>query len=187
MTQPRAVEPVLGGGRFPGLRACGSPGACLGLSNSPTARFTLCHPTAHSWLTPSPGAETLVTPTGQPPRSARFREQGLCVLGCWGWSQALLSCPSLLDPGRDRRPEQLGPCAHSCGPLVTRGHLWWKWGGMGGGGDIGGALGGWGVLRMKKRVLPLLDWPVLSPGLPQGQERTHGAGRPEQQDVTSAS
>ena len=57
---------------------------------------------------------------------------------------------------------------------------------MGGGGDIGGALGGWGVLRTKKRVLPLLDWPVLSPGLPQGLERTHRAGRPERQDVTSA-
>ena len=84
MTQPRAVEPVLGGGRFPGLRACGSPGACLGLSNSPTARFTLCHPTAHSWLTPSPGAETLVTPTGQPPQIRQVSGAGALCSGVLG-------------------------------------------------------------------------------------------------------
>ena len=59
---------------------------------------------------------------------------------------------------------------------------------LGGGGDIGGALGGLeGVLRTKKRVLPLLDWPVLRPGLPQGLERTCRAGRPEPQDVTCVS
>ena len=59
---------------------------------------------------------------------------------------------------------------------------------LGGGGDIGGALGRLGgVLRTKKRVLPLLDWPVLRPGLPQGLERTHTAGRPEPQDVSCVS
>ena len=84
MTQPRAVEPVLGGGRFTGLRACGSPGACLGLSNSLIARFTLCHPTAHSWLTPSPGAETLVTPTGHPPDPPVFGSRGSVFWGTGG-------------------------------------------------------------------------------------------------------
>lgn len=141
MTQPRAVEPVLGGGRFSGLRARGSPGACLALSNSPTARFTLCHPTAHSWFTPSPRAETLVTPTGHPPRSARFWEQGLCVPGYRGWSQALLSCPSLLDPGRHRGSEQLGSLwsllwapGHSWSLVVEVGRhgcRWRHWRGLG--------------------------------------------------------
>lgn len=93
MTQPRALEPVLGGGRLLGLRARGSRGACLGLSNSPVAGFTLCRPTALSWFTASPAAEMLVSPTGQPPQIRQVSGAGALCSGVAG-----------MDPGTAQLP-----------------------------------------------------------------------------------
>lgn len=93
MTQPRALEQVLGGGRLLGLRARGSRGACLGLSNSPVAGFTLCRPTALSWFTASPAAEMLVSPTGQPPQIRQVSGAGALCSGVAG-----------MDPGTAQLP-----------------------------------------------------------------------------------
>lgn len=126
MTQPRALEPVLGGGRLLGLRARGSRGACLGLSNSPVAGFTLCCPTTLSWFTASPAAEVLVSPTGQPPQIRQVSGAGALCSGVAGMDPGTAQLPHacLLEPGRDRVPEQSGPCGHPRGPwslTVTRG------------------------------------------------------------------
>lgn len=69
-----------GGGRFAGSGR-GAWGACLGLSDSPKTRFTLCGPAAHGWLTVP--RDTLPRPAWTPglgagtPCSGVFWGQGL--------------------------------------------------------------------------------------------------------------
>lgn len=183
MTQPRALEPVLGGGRLLGLRARGSRGACPGLSNSPVAGFTLCCPTTLSWFTASPAAEVLVSPLDSLPRSPGFGSRSSVF-----WSSGMDPGTAQLPPCMPARARQgrgtqssPGPCGHPRGPwslTVTRGLVVSLVlpgsRGLGGGGDIGGASGGLGGCSAKKSVLPLLDWPVLGPGRPQGLEELMG-------------